>query len=80
MDNYFLIAGVICIIYIILKFIQHRFEKKEDDDNEIFIKNAIHNTILIYISSILALFINNQFNPLVNKEKTTSAFIGGPDF
>jgi small-conductance mechanosensitive channel len=63
-----IIGAVVAIVYFLLKFIEMRFV---DVDNQKPVKVLIRDSIVVCISSILAVFILNQF------ENISSSGIGG---
>jgi|TARA_A100001011_G_C13649650_1_gene571170 hypothetical protein len=69
-------ASVIAVVFAISKFIEVRFVQKED----VAIKNIIRDTIMVYISSVIGLFILEQVSETVGIKSGTSVFVGNPDF
>lgn len=65
----------ISIVYFIIRFIEIKFILKED----IILKQMIRDTILVFISSILGLFILTQVNTDVSSN-IPAVFTGKPDF
>jgi hypothetical protein len=53
-----IIGAVVAVVYFLLKFIEMRFV---DHDNQKPVKVLIRDAIVVCISSILAVFILNQF-------------------
>jgi len=79
MDNIFLVAGVISVIFLIAKFIEMRFIDKEPKP----LKYLVRDTLLVYISVITGKFIVYQLNPIINENTTPSvplAFMDNPPF
>jgi hypothetical protein len=76
MDNIYVIALTISIVYIISKFFEIRFILKEN----VNLKQLTIDTILVYFSVILGTFIIEQF---LNKTKNLTqapVFIDTPKF
>ena len=63
MDNIFLIAGIISIIFFITKFLEMRFIEKESKP----LKHLVRDTLVVYISVITGYFVVEQLTPIVNK-------------
>ena len=53
-----IIGAVVAIVYFLLKFIEMRFV---DHDNQKPVKVLVRDSIVVCVSSILAVFILNQF-------------------
>ena len=68
-------STAISIVFFILRFIETKFILKED----ILLKQIIRDTIIVWVSSILGLFILTQVNTEVTS-KVTTVFTGKPDF
>ena len=76
MESYFATAGIIAVVYAIIKFIEMRFLTKEPKP----IKEIIKETIIVFISAIVGNIVFQQIEPLTNKKIETSAFKGKADF
>ena len=76
MKNIYLIALIISVIFLIVKFIELRFIKKEN----ITLKSIVIDTMLVYLSSIAAYFISSQLNLNEKTPDNVPAFVGGPGF
>lgn len=74
--NNFLIALFISIIYLVFKFLEMRYILKKD----IPLKLLFRDTLLVYVSSVIGLFILEQINDTVVRKKPTTAFTDSPDF
>ena len=77
MDNVFIQAGIISVLYLLIKFGEMRLVLKENKP----IKLLMRDTIIVYISSIIGMYIIEQF--LLQGEITKSApqaFIDNPSF
>ena len=57
-DNSYLVGLASSIIYLVIKFLDVRFIKKEELD----IKTLVIDSIIVYFSSIAGIFIIDQFN------------------
>lgn len=79
MTNNFLISLIIAIIYILFKFLDMRYIKKE---NKPF-KDLILDSSVVFVSSLLTFFLFEQFNLsdlLNNNEIIPEVFTGSADF
>ena len=79
MDNIFLVAGIISIIFFIAKFLEMRYIEKESKP----LKLLIRDTLLVYFSVILANFVMDQINPIMTAgagKKVTPVFTDNPTF
>jgi hypothetical protein len=79
MDNIFLAAGVISVIFFIAKFLEMQYVDKEPKPLKILIRDSL----LVYISSILGWFVIDQLNPVINDidlNITPLAFTDNPPF
>jgi hypothetical protein len=77
MENVFIVAMIISIVFFIGKFVEMRFIEKENKP----LKFLIRDTILVYFSVIISNFIVTQINPIVNNvQKNTPVFTDNPGF
>ena len=61
MDNIFLIAGIISVIFFIAKFLEMRYIEKESKP----LKFMIRDSLLVYVSVVSGYFIVNQLDPVI---------------
>ena len=79
MDNIFLIAGIISVIFFIAKFLEMRYV----DDEPKPLKFLIRDSLLVYVSVVLGGFILDQLNPVINDVHLVEqplAFTDNPPF
>ena len=80
MDNIFIIAAVISIIFLISKFIEMRFIEKENKPLKLLIRDAL----LVYFSVISGYFILQQLKPIIQNSGdnliATQVFTNNPEF
>jgi len=79
MDNIFLVAGVISVIFLIAKFLEMRFIDKEPKP----LKYLVRDTLLVYTSVVIGKFIVDQLNPIIHENTTPTiplAFTDNPPF
>ena len=79
MDNIFLIAGIISVIFLIAKFLEMRYIDKEPKP----LKYLIRDTLLVYLSVITGNFIVDQLKPIIHESVVPVvpiAFTDNPPF
>ena len=79
MDNIFLVAGIISVIYFIAKFLEMRYI----DDEPKPLKFLIRDSLLVYVSVVCGSFIIDQLQPVINDTEIPSAplaFTDNPSF
>lgn len=84
MENIFVLALIISVIFLIVKFIEMRFILKEDKP----VKELFKEGLQIYISSVIGLYIATQFDIVHLSEvkiskgggNNVSVFVDNPDF
>jgi hypothetical protein len=80
MDNIFIIATVISVIFLISKFIEMRFVDSESKP----LKLLIRDTLLVYFSVISGYFIMEQLKPVLEiageAVSTPQVFTDNPEF
>ena len=78
MDNIFVTAAIISIIYFTFKFIVMRFVEKENKP----LKVLVSDSLLVYFSVILGYFIIEQVNPVIVNvsDKNIHVFTDNPGF
>ncbi len=76
MDNTFTYSLIISLIYIIIKFIETKLILKNNSKS---LKDLIKESIIVYLSSFLGIYVVEQYNSnLIIKEPT--AFTENPNF
>ena len=80
MNNIFITAGIISIVFLIVKFIEMRFVDKENKPLKFLIRDAI----LVYFSVICGYLIMEQVQPMIDdgfsRNSSTPAFTDNPGF
>lgn len=79
MENIFLIAGIISVIYFIGKFLEMRYIEQESKP----LKLLIRDSLLVYVSVVSGVFILEQLTPVINETVTPfipMAFTDNPPF
>lgn len=80
MENIFIIAAVISIIFLLAKFIEMRFLEKESKPLKLLIRDAL----LVYVSVVVGNFILEQLKPVMQDGgetvKHAPVFTSNPDF
>lgn len=68
MDNIFLVAGIISVIFFIGKFLEMRYVDQEPKP----LKFLIRDSLLVYVSVVCGSFIIDQLKPVINETEVTS--------
>ena len=79
MDNIFLIAALISVIYFIAKFLEMRYVDNEPKP----LKLLIRDTLVVYISVVLGYYIVGQLEPVIHESVVPTspvAFTDNPPF
>jgi TctA family transporter len=76
MDNIFVISGLICFIFLIIKIIEMKYIEKEYKP----FKYLLRDTLVVYFSSIISFFILQQLKPVVENNNNPIAFTDNPPF
>lgn len=79
MEKYIIHSGIIAFIYLLMKFLEMRITKNETKQ----MKELIRDTIIVYLSAIVGLYIINEFMPTGGetlKKTVTNVFTDQPGF
>ena len=79
MDNIFLVAGIISVIFFIAKFLEMRYIDNETKP----LKYLIRDALVVYVSVVSGNFIIDQLKPVINETDIPSAplaFTDNPPF
>ena len=81
MSSIFVIAAVISIVFLLVKFIEMRFVDKENKP----LKFLIRDTLLVYFSVVSGHFNLEQLKPVIQAGEnvmisSTQVFTGNPEF
>lgn len=77
MNNIFVNAGVIAVVYSLIKFVEMRMILKEARP----VKELLRDTIMVYLSTIAGMFIIDQMGTMTATGKnSTNVFVGNPEF
>ena len=77
MDKVFVNAGVIAVVYSLMKFVEMRMILKEARP----IKELLRDTIMVYVSAIAGMFIIEQMGTVsITGKSSTNVFVGNPEF
>ena len=79
MDNIFLIAGIISVIFFIAKFLEMRYIDSEPKP----LKLLIRDSLVVYVSVVIGSFILDQLKPVINESIipiSPLAFTDNPPF
>jgi hypothetical protein len=75
-NNFFFVSFIVSVIYLVFKFLEMRYIVKKD----IPLKILFRDTLLVYVSCVIGLFIIAQINDTTVIKKQTTAFTDNPDF
>jgi hypothetical protein len=79
MNNIFLVAGIISVIYFIGKFLEMRYIDNEPKPLKILVRD----TLLVYVSVVCGNFIIEQLQPVLNEvdiQDNPMVFTDNPSF
>ena len=76
MDNIFLIAGIISVIFFIAKFLEMRYVDEEPKPLKLLVRDAL----LVYVSVMFGSFIVDQLTPVINEPNVTDEPLSVPKF
>jgi len=77
MEKYIIHSGIIAFVYLLMKFVEMRITKNETKP----MKELIRDTIIVYLSAIVGLYIISEFMPANSLVKTvTNVFTDTPGF
>ena len=79
MENIFIIAAIISVIFFLAKFIEMRFLDKDPKPLKLLVRDAL----LVYFSVICGYFILEQIKPSINSGDSgisTPVFTDNPEF
>jgi hypothetical protein len=78
MEKYIMHSGIIAFIYLLMKFAEMRIVIKETKP----IKELVRDTIMVYLSSMVGLYIIDEFMPSGEavKKTVTNVFTDHPGF
>ncbi len=80
MDNIFIIAAIVSVIFLISKFIEMRFIEKETKPLKFLIRDAL----LVYFSVVFGDFVIGQIKPVMkggsSSSISTPVFTDNPGF
>ena len=79
MDNIFLIAGIISVIFFIVKFLEMRYVENEPKPLKVLVRDSL----VVYISAVAGNFIIDQLSTVIHEVADTSnpvAFTDNPPF
>ncbi len=78
MEKYIIHSGIIAFIYLLMKFVEMRITKKETKP----IKELIRDTLIVYLSAMVGLYIINDFMPTTSTvvKTVTNVFTDPPGF
>jgi len=82
--NIFLIAGIIAVIYLVMKFAEMRIVDKDEDP--VPLKFLVRDALLVFCSVVIGNFVIDQFGTMIETQggevapETPKVFTDNPDF
>jgi hypothetical protein len=78
MDNIFLLAGLISLVFCIAKFVEMRFSEDEPKPLKIILRDAL----LVYMCVVVAYYLLEQVKPFTANVggQSTQVFMDNPEF
>jgi hypothetical protein len=79
MDNIFLVAGIISVIFFVAKFLEMQYIEKESKPLKVLIRDAL----VVYVSVVSGIFILEQLSPVIKENiipGSPIAFTDNPPF
>jgi hypothetical protein len=79
MDNIFLVAGIISVIFFIAKFLEMQYIEKESKPLKVLIRDSL----VVYVSVVFGNFIVEQLSPVIKDAsimESPIAFTDNPPF
>lgn len=76
MTNYIINAGIVSFIFFLLVFLRDKYITKKEGP----IKNLVMDSLVVFISSILAEYSINHMDKGLLKPQAPRAFLGKPEF
>jgi hypothetical protein len=73
----FIVAAAVAIIFAIAKFVENKYILKEE---HIAMKNIVRDSLMVYVSTVIGLFVIEQVGETVAKQMPTNVFTGKPEF
>jgi hypothetical protein len=63
MDNIFLVAGIVSVIFFIGKFLEMRYVDQEPKPLKVMVRDSL----LVYVSVVLGIFLLGQLEPVIHE-------------
>lgn len=79
MDNIFLVAGLISMVFLVSKFLEMRYVEKEAKPLKLLIKD----TLLVFVCILFGNFVLEQVKPVIDENivaNAPAAFTDNPPF
>ena len=78
MYHYIVHAGIIAFVYLFIRFLEMRISKNSPPKH---MKELIKDTIIVYLSSVIGMYIIQEFiDSDADSTPTTAVFTGQPGF
>ena len=76
MENLFINAAIVSVIFLLMKFGEMRLIKKENKP----LKELVRDAIIVYFSYVLGIFILDQISSTELNTEATKIFVDAPGF
>jgi hypothetical protein len=80
MQNSFIIAAIVSILFFVVKVVEMKYVEKEDKP----LKLLLRDTLIVYFSVVCGFFLFEKVNPMINitdaKTGVTQVFTDNPGF
>lgn len=77
--NVFLFAGIISVIFVLVKLAEMKFIDKEPKPMKLLVRDAL----VVYVSVVIGDFMLNELQPFIEPAKVSGSpevFVDAPDF
>ena len=76
--NIFLLAGIISVVFVLMKLAEQRFVDKEEKPMKLLVRDAL----VVYVSVVAGDFVLDRLKPFIEGERATGpeVFVDAPDF
>jgi hypothetical protein len=83
MDQIFIYALAISIVFLLYKYAETRIKKTVDEEGNVIVspmKPVIHDTFVVLMSSAIGMYVYSQFDVKTTAVESPTAFVNTPEF
>lgn len=83
MDQIFIYALAISIVFLLYKYAETRIKKTVDEEGNVIVspmKPVIHDTFVVLMSSAIGMYVYSQFDVKTKAVDSPTAFVNTPEF